>query len=59
MTIFPERLKDLDVLVAGNLKKCMKRPIPVRVIRIDKEFRVKHSKEIINLENLAIILCVA
>ncbi|MFA7287387.1 MAG: hypothetical protein WC055_00760 [Melioribacteraceae bacterium] len=41
MIVFPERLKDLDVLVSGDFRLCMKRPIPVKAAQVNKEFRVK------------------
>lgn len=41
MQTLPERVADLDKHIAGDLKACMKRPIPIKATQMYGEFRVQ------------------
>ncbi|MEW7987881.1 MAG: PGDYG domain-containing protein [Candidatus Thiodiazotropha sp.] len=41
MNTLPERIEDLDPVIANDLKGCMKKPIPVKATKMYAEFRVQ------------------
>ena len=41
MNTLPERIEDLESVIAGDMKACMKKPIPIKAAQMYAEFRVQ------------------
>jgi hypothetical protein len=37
----PERIDNLDIFIANDMKACMKKPIPIKATQMFAEFRVQ------------------
>jgi acyl-CoA-binding protein len=41
MNTLSERIEDLDQIIAGDMKECLKKPVPVKATQMYAEFRVQ------------------